>query len=75
MHFIHRLCVYIKISSAGVKILIFGLCLIFLYTGLFQGWKNSNNIFYPCLEKDSCYRRRGLTLVLQKDEYVKTKWT
>lgn len=74
MHFIYRLCVYVNIS-AGVKILIFVSRLIFLHAGLFQSWKNSNNIFYSCAEKDSWLQTRGLPPVLQKDEYVKTKWT
>lgn len=66
MHFIHRLFVYIEISSAVVKILTFVSCLIFLYTGLFQNWKNLKNIFHPCLEKDSCYRQRINTGIAER---------
>lgn len=65
MHFIYRLCVYVKIS-AGVKILIFVSRLIFLHAGLFQSWKNSNNIFYSCAEKDSWLQTKRITTSLAK---------
>lgn len=65
MHFIYRLCVYVNIS-AGVKILGFVSCLIFLYAGLFQSWKNSNNTFYSCLEKDSWLRTKRIPTDIAK---------
>lgn len=76
MHFVYRLCVCMHSTlccrSSNTD---FVSCLIFFCTGLLQSWKTENNILYPCLEKGSCCRRRGLTLISQKDEYVKTKWT